>query len=622
MSSTTPIGSRTPRGHLYIGAGALLALLIMLFAWTPSAHAAGTIAPNYAAAPLTQANGAALSSCRGWGGDADDAGRFYAPCLFTRPGIGPAPALVEYSSAGAVQRIGWLPAEFSFLASAPATYNVVDVAVTADGNTAYVSVGPNLDNLGPDPNVHPYTKQPLANGARPGSILRLTRQADGTWLHDPSFIAGPFKLGLNYWSARSVTVDAAGRLYTSVNAYVFELNTSTGEIASYFGDAITDGPSGRWLEGIDKAQGISVTPDGNAIYVVEQQHQLVQRWLRVNGVNWQRDTSFLLGVPDVIGDYCSVSTHFQSPYDVGQDIAGDVYVMDTTCGRVQRFTSAGAFVQTVWQDRTQPELSHGFAVSWNGSVLLPTATTVLTRLDPPAKPVVGGGAPAAAPAPVPEPPACVDLRGPKLKQVVAPTRSTTRRVTLTPLAINSCGITHVRVRGDRTGRIAWVKGSTITVPLKGWNGSKKLTVQVRDAKGRTATRRIKVTLALRQPKLVVRTRVRITGRACAANPMLRVGGAATYQLVDSCATLRGRVLKSQRAGSGSRYLVRINAATARRIYRNAVGPVSLWVITDSRTRTTGRAVRTRRNLVIVGAIVATRDRSTAFVIPVDRIAGR
>src|SRR5690606_8604397 len=123
-----------------------------------------------------------------------------------------------------------------------------------------------------------------------------------------------------------------------------------------------------------------------------------------------------------------------------------------------------------------------------GNVLLPSASLLLTRLDPPARPVAGGGGPADPtprpnPAPAPDPAPCVDRRAPTLRQVATERTSRTRRTSITAIAVDDCGITHVRVRGDRTGRIAWVKGTTVTVPLKGWNGTKQLTVQVRDGKG-------------------------------------------------------------------------------------------------------------------------------------------
>ncbi len=386
--ATTPSMMRRARVQ-FSSIACMFAVMTALSALSPAAASAATAAPNYSLGTITYAGGSPVQSCRGWGGDADDAGNFYMACPVMRDldgngtGDQAAPALYEMDPTGKVVRLGYLPTEYAFNDS----YPIRDVGVSPDGTSAYVSVGPNTDNLGQHPENNPTTGQPMANGATTGALLRLTRQVDGSWLHDPTFKAGPYLIGGNYWGVRYVDVDAKGHVYVTVNAIVHELDPANGAIISSFGGGATTAyPGGPWVEGFDKPEGLAVTADGNQILLVDQQHQIVQRWNRTGATGWTRDSSFLLGVPSQVGDYCQTTDHFQSPYDVATDAAGDIYVMDTTCQRVQRFTKAGVFVQTVWSNTGGDDWIHGFAVNWQGSVLIPLEEDVLVRLDPPAKP--------------------------------------------------------------------------------------------------------------------------------------------------------------------------------------------------------------------------------------------
>lgn len=597
---------------------AIAILVVVAAAMTPSNARAATTAANYRMEPARYTNGAPVGMCRGWGGDSDHAGNLYTACPVLRDldgnGTGDvqAPALYELDATGVVQRIGWLPAEYAY----DDRYPIRDVGVSPDGKVAYVSTGPNFDKLGQRADVHPRTGAPLANGATAGSILRLVRQADGSWVHD-GFKAGPFMIAGNYWAVRSVDVDAAGRVYVSVNQYVYELDPATGAIVTAFGGAITRYPGGPWVEGIDKPEGLTVMPDGATVYVVDQQHQVVQRWHRVGATDWKRDTSFLLGTPDQVGDYCHLHTHFQSPYDVQLDAAGDIYVMDTTCQRVQRFTNAGTFVQTVWTNVGGDDMNHGIAVNWQGSILLPIEEDVLVRLDPPARPTPQ---PDPAPDPAPAPgPGCVDRTRPTVTAVEAPARATTRRVTITATVDDDCGATHVRVLGQRLGRGRWIQGTTLTVPLAGWNGRKSLVVMVRDAAGRIAGRRMRVVLALEQARLIPRDRIALGGRSCSpVAPERRMRG---YVVVDRCARISGRVLSVRRHARGVSMELLLPVRRARALYSNAVGPVRIWVVTDRASRVDGD-LRRARVATVDGSLVLDRAAQVVHALPVDRVSAR
>ncbi len=521
--ATTPPQVRAPRTHITSIALALVAIAASSFV-LPAPAGAATTAPNYSLRTISYAGGSAVQTCRGWGGDADDAGNFYMACPVMRDldgngtGDEKVPALFEMDPTGTVVRLGYLPTEYAF----NDTYAVRDVGVSPDGKSAYVSVGPNTDNLGQNPNLNPTTKQPMTNGATTGSLLRLTRQADGSWLHDPTFKAGPYLIGGNHWAVRYVDVDAKGHIYVTVNALVYELDPATGAIVSSFGGGATTAyPGGPWIEGFDKPEGLAVTADGSSILLVDQQHQIVQKWNRVGATDWTRDTSFLLGVPSQVGDYCTTTDHFQSPYDVAVDAAGDIYVMDTTCQRVQRFTKAGAFVQTVWSNTGGDDWNHGFAVNWQGSVLLPIEEDILVRLDPPAKPAL------------PAPPATPDLRVKSVRRVV-----------------------------------------------------------------------------------------RLAGRGCSTiAPHRRIANASRYLVVDRCAQVRGRVTRITRTKHGWTIRVLLPASTSRAIWSGTTGATSIDVHTDRRTRIRN-SIRTGRAVTIVGTIVASRSRTTGWLMPVDALVGR
>ncbi|MCW2923034.1 MAG: putative repeat protein [Thermoleophilia bacterium] len=597
----------------------LLATIFAIAAACAGSAGAATIAPNYAASPLAYANGTPLTSCRSWSGDADDAGHSYAACPVMRDTNGDGrgdvgtPALYEFDGTGHVVAIGYLPSEYYF----DDTYRMRDVAVTPDGRTAYVSVGPLIDDLGQHPENNYGTGQPMANGARSGAVLRMVRQANGGWAYDPSWHAGPFLIGDHFWAARYLDVDAAGRVYVAVNAYVYELSPTTGAIVSDFGGATTDGPNGRWIDGVDVAQGIAVAADGGSLYLVEQKYHLVQRWLRVGATDWTRDRGFLLGVPGEEADgLCATNDHFQSPYDVGVDGAGDVYVADVTCNRIQRFTKSGSFVQTVWNSYGEGDLNHGFSVDWRGSINLPERELHLSRLDPASRPA-GGGGPIGVPG-------CHDAAAPVLTGATAPARTSTRAVTVSATASDDCsGVAQVRITGPRAGAASWTNGSSATVSLTGWNGRHVLHVQVRDGAGHVSTRVavVSVALALPQPPLVSRTSVAIAGRGCSAVPPLRRVAAPTrYRLVDRCARLTGRVVRSTRSGTGSVLQVLLPTPAARAIYANAVGPVLIWVVTDRRTRTV-RAARVGHSVTFVGSLVALRTGRETYAVPIDVVSG-
>lgn len=612
MTSTPP-----PRLSILFTIAFLASILLFLLQQTQALGA--VISPNYRQDVIRYANQASVTTCRGWGADSDDAGNFYMACPVMRDldgngsGDVQTPALYEMNAAGIVTRLGWLPSEYAF----DDRYPIRDVGVSPDGRTAYVSVGPNTDNLGLHPELSP-NGTPYPNGATKGSILRLNRQSDGSWLYDPSFKAGPFKIaGGNYWAARYVDVDASGQLYVTVNSYVYELD-KTGQIVSAFGGGQTAYPGGPWVEGFDTPEGLAVSADGREILIVEQQHHLVQRWQRVGKTDWIRDTTFLIGVPSQEGDeLCTTNSHLQSPYDVSTDITGDIYVMDTSCQRIQRFNSKGTYIETIYTNMGGDDMQHGMAVNWQGSILLPIEEDILVRLNPPTRPSAQNR-PVLPIAPSNQNQnACPKNLRPQIKTVVTPRNSHVRRIKVTVQLQPQCQGLKIRVRGHRMGRASWTRGTSTFVSLSGWNGRKILLVDVRSPNGRFTTKRIVSTLRLSQPPLNVRRKVSIRGRQCKLQyTAKRIG---SYRLLDSCATIKGRVSTVSRTRQGSLAIrLLISAQTARAIYTNAVGPTTLWVVADGLTKVDGN-VKAGALLTVTASIACERDYSAAHALAVDRI---
>jgi hypothetical protein len=593
----------SPRQH-YVRALTCFTIFALALVFAGSAAAAESSAPNYALGPMQYAPGSPII-CRGWSGGSDAAGHFYTAC----PGP-TVPYVYEFDETGKYLRYAQLPANYLY----DNGYRMRDVAVSPDGTTMYVNTGPIIDELGPNPN------QP--NGTPGGVILKFIRQLDGSWAQDFAWRSGPYLLGAGYWAPRFMDVDDSGRLYVAVNAFVYEISPANGAVVGSFGGSTTNGPGGAWIDGIDVAEGVNVAGDGNSLFVVEQRHNIVERWVRVPNVGWRRDTTWgpngngLLGAASgADGSACQRNDRFQSPYDIADDIAGDLYIADVTCHRIQRYDKNGNFVQTVWSNGIggcdQVECVHGITVNTQGSVIIPELERVLQRRDPAKK-------------------VCVDAAAPTITGTGLGSVSASRALGVTVSGTDDCsGVTAVRVSGNVLGTPAWVDGASTTVQLSGWNGTKRLTIEARDASGKVSSTSATLTLALPQPTLHARSSVRLRTRGCrVGNPLKRVARASTYRMVARCSRMVGTVQKIKVAkyyrhrkivARTYRVQLLLSTAAAQALYDNAVGPVRIWVVTDRTTRVI-RAPRPRARAVIVGPLIAPRSRTSVTAIPVDAIA--
>lgn len=524
-----------------------------------------TIGAGYTAKPLAFPDGRGYD-CDSWSGGTDGAGNFYIPC------------------GGYIYRLAPDGTFLGAIVLADGEHASRDAAANVDGSIVYYTISePRLD--------HPTVDDPHV-----GEVVKLVRRADGSYRRDTSFDVGPFDLGGSTWSGRNVEVDLAGRVYVTVNAYVYIFSANGTRIAAFGGDDRYEGA--EYQEGLEIAQGIAVTPDGQHVYVVEQKFNHVQRWDRQANGDWIR-SAWHLGHLGPTGD-CVATDGFQSPYDVAIDGSGNVYVLDVTCRRIMKYTaSTRAWRTTIW---SRPEdadyLYHGIAVNWRGDMVVAGQGRIY-RKD------AGGGALSTPCAPDSDAPIVARLRAPRT------VHSTTLRMSLR--ASDRCSrVTRIRYSGDVGPRGAtWRKYTTNpTVALRPGNGIKTVYVTVSDAFGRTTTRGVRVRLTKAVP--TPRRRISMSGIAsiCRPNPMANISSNG-WRLADSCATFTGKVISLSRAGSTRNMKIRVPLSVARKMYRNVDGPMTFWVVGDSRT-TMSRGIRVGARVQVTSAlIVDTRTASLA-----------
>ncbi len=546
---------------------AVVAALLCLFTAVPASAWAidETIAPSYEVQPLTFPDGTSYA-CPSWSAGTDANGTFYIPCdrYIYRVGAGGS-------------YVGAIKLDDAYRARR-------DVAVNSDGSVIYYPVSNAIyDHPAPDaPNV--------------GKVIRLVRQLDGSYQRDEAFDIGPFDIGgvNGLWSARNMDVDLAGHLYVSVNAYVFVFDARGNRIAAFGSD--DHYVDGQYTEGLEIAQGIAVTPNGNHVYVVEQRRNHVQRWDRTLQGTWVR-SSWHIGALGAAGD-CSTTNMLASPYDVSLDGQGNIFVLDTSCRRLLKYQAAtGAWRATVWQTSDGVgSLYHGMAVNWRGNVVVPEQGRLFAYNQLTTSSTCG-----------PDSDLPVFTRMRSASVVWLP--ETTIRMS----ASDRCsGVRRIRFSGDVAGsENRWrTYASDLHVGLAGGaSGYRTITATVADAYGRTQVRSIRIFF---DRSLRARRTISMTGRssACVADPMASVTSSG-WLLADRCATFTGTVLSSTRSASSVKVQLRIPRRTAQRMYVNATGPVTIWVIGNSSTTVSGRLRRGSTVRVTSALIVNTELRSVS-----------
>ncbi|MBC7462626.1 MAG: hypothetical protein H7287_14825, partial [Thermoleophilia bacterium] len=342
----------------------------------------------------------------------------------------------------------------------------------------------------------------------------------------------------------SVATDAAGNVYLADGAWA---PNQTNTVVKY-------GPDGRVLTRFgsygDKSwaigsfywmlTGLTVTDDGATVYTSEVGNNRIQTWQRQGDGSYIATSAYGGTAANNAdrGGYCNFAGWqgaFAAPYDVALDGAGNIYVLNTTCKQVLRFSpafrelTANVDVRVAGGDYPRP---HGFAVSRNGvvfvgenqRVLVPTGTAFAAAAPP-----VRGSSASTTPTPTPNPPppsassstspavatpaaapptapSAVALRNPLriatrfARRVLVGPRSARRLVTQVKCT-RACTV-RVLVR-DRRGTVGFatrrgVAGRyvSISVPLgrKRLPGRTQVTVSARTATGDVVSRRRVVSL--------------------------------------------------------------------------------------------------------------------------------
>ena len=271
-------------------------------------------------------------------GSYDDAGNLYIPC-------GNPSTIRVYDPAGQLQR----QISLGFFVS--------DVAPSPDGQFLYTASG----------------------DATP---RRLNRQADGSYALDANWRLASYPMYGQQTTPRGhfIATDGAGNIYladgawSSSNAHTVIKYAAGGAFVTRFGEY----EANSWSDGkfYWMLTGLAVSPDGSKVYTTEAGNNRVQRFDR------QLDGSYTFawrfgGTPENNpdrGGYCRFDGwegKFAAPYDVALDGAGYLYVMNTTCHQVLKFTAAGAYITgaQLGTDATS-DRPHGFAVAKNGNVYI------------------------------------------------------------------------------------------------------------------------------------------------------------------------------------------------------------------------------------------------------------
>ena len=385
------------------------------------------VLPSLSAAADTYANTATGCASSSWGsGGSDENGTLYSACDAT---------IIRFDRNGVKLPNLVLPAAST------------DVAPSPDGSFIYVFQADTVQR---------YDKVVATN----------------TYVKDTAWKIASFTFDGIVWPVRGrgISVDAWGNLYISNGAWY---DSQANVVAKFRADGTFVTAFGGWGNGVGQFNvnmGIAVSRDGRTIYVTEQTNGRIQRFDYNNG---QYTYTLTFGTTDV---NCVGGSTLSAPYDVGIDPWGYVYVMDTSCQRVKKFTGNGAYIGIVASHPTK--IAHGFAIGRHGEFYVGQWGQLWTRTADNPEP---GATPAIAPLPVPTP---LDTLAPVLTATTVPATTTTQAITVGVTATDAVGVTSMRFANEDGTWSAWRSfAATGTQTLTAGYGIKGVSVQVEDAAG-------------------------------------------------------------------------------------------------------------------------------------------
>ena len=227
----------------------------------------------------------------------------------------------------------------------------------ADGTWANREFGIGVYDVAPAPTgAHVF----VLSGAK---VYKFNRKADGTFARDTTWALPMIKA--NGWefaaNVAAIATDAKGNLYLSHGGTADNVITKhkpDGTQLTWFGGYTNTGEIGKFYLN----RGVAPSRDGRYVYVVEKSGGRIQRF------DYQPDGSYRPAKAWGRVDNNCTNGNFAAPGDVVVDPWGWVYIMDTTCARVQKFDDDGRFVWSKKLGTPVTNKSHRFAVDWRGSV--------------------------------------------------------------------------------------------------------------------------------------------------------------------------------------------------------------------------------------------------------------
>jgi sugar lactone lactonase YvrE len=310
-------------------------------------------------------------------------------------------------------------------------------------------------------------------------LIRLNKQKDGSYKKDAKWALKNYSLNnVSYKPvARNVVTDEFGNIYLSNNGTDPDTKkiaptrilkyAPDGSVMTHFGRH-GDEPADPYA--FFHSRGIAVSRDGRQLFVTSHLQGQVRRF------DIQADGTYAYAMTfGKLDTNCASTGGLAAPSDVAVDPWGFVYIPDTSCHKIKKFTAAGKYVATIG---TGTKVLHELGVNRRGDVFAGEWNRLYLR---------------AATNPVPGPiPAItkpvIDTTAPKLTKIALPTTTTTRAVKITVIATDAVGVAQARVANEDGTWGAWKAYATpLAHQLTAGLGYKGVYVQVRDAAGNEST---------------------------------------------------------------------------------------------------------------------------------------